>query len=72
MLILIGLIDIKNNKYNGKIGKLDLELETLTLYKGPEDSTVGEQSVYAGGRALNELGCKTLLYIKIILKIQLN
>jgi len=54
LLILIGLIEIKNKnkqKYNGKIGTLDLE--TLTLNKGPKDSTVGEQSVYAGGWALN-------------------
>ena len=49
----------ENKKYNGKIGKLDLE--SLTLYKGPVDSTVGEQSVYVGGWGLNELGCHTLL-----------
>jgi hypothetical protein len=54
-----GYRDKTKTKYNGKIGTLDLE--SLTLYKGPEDSTVGEQSVYAGGWGLNELGCHTLL-----------
>ena len=51
--------DYRDKKYNGKIGTLDLE--TLTLYKGQEDKTVGEQSVYAGGWALNELGCQKFI-----------
>jgi hypothetical protein len=37
----------RDKKYNGKIGTLDLE--TLTINEGQKDSTVGEQSVYAGG-----------------------
>jgi hypothetical protein len=57
----------RNKKYNGKIGTLDLE--TLTLNKGQKDSTVGEQSVYAGGWALlNELGSKTFIIDKIKIK----
>ena len=56
----------RDKKYNGKIGTLDLE--TLTLNKGQKDSTVGEQSVYAWGWALNELGCKTFIIDKIKIK----
>lgn len=56
----------RDKKYNGKIGTLDLE--TLTLKKGQKDSTVGEQSVYAGGWALNELGSKTFIIDKIKIK----
>lgn len=56
----------RDKKYNGKIGTLDLE--TLTLNKVKKDSTVGEQYVYAGGWALNELGCKTFIINKINIK----
>lgn len=50
-------LSYRDKKYNGKIGTLDLE--TITLNNGQEDSSVGEHYVYAGGWALNELGCKT-------------
>ena len=49
----------RDKKYNGKIGTLDLE--TLSVNNGADVSKVGEQSVYAGGWGLNELGCHTLL-----------
>jgi hypothetical protein len=56
----------RDKKYNGKIGSLDLE--TLTVYNNQEDSSLGEQSVYAGGWALNELGSQLFIIDNINIK----